>query len=350
MNHQTTDSKEEHPLRAVAALTRAVQRMAGIRMPPQPPPPVESIATIAIMSMPMIEVAFDGFHIPDSLCAAAGGVNSFYVRWLEAAGIRVVVLQWNDEWETKLKLLQCINGVLFPGGDLDHFQDVLQEYFVRVKEIYQYAVTRMEQHGDPFFLWGTCQGFQLLCAAAADDLSVVEPGFEGTGCCMMALELTEDTDSSTFLGSGTTPAHILEALRSSRSTLNVHRYGVSPSAFSAPGSKLGEAFRVLATNVDSNGRPFVSCVEHKTAAIVAVQFHPEWPPFDYSDRRVEQSTEAIAVSSYISQFIRSMLRRNATQHFFRSTKDLEGLVVERCPVTYEGFGWELYWNKPTKRT
>ena len=344
---ESPPARQKRSLRTLAILSEAVQRMQSVSMPAQPPPPLDRIPSIAIFSMPMIEVDFDGFHLPDSYCAAAGGVNSFYVRWLESAGIRVLIMQWDDDWEAKLPLLQSVNGVLFPGGDLDHFQFVMDAYFQKVLEVYKYAVERSEQHDDPFFLWGTCQGFQLLCAAAAGDLSIVQPGFKGTGCVMLPLDLDEDAIAdSRFLNSKLTPAHILEAVRRAPSTLNVHRYGVDPSAFMT-NPNLQAAFRILSTNVDETGRPFVSTIEHRTASIVAVQWHPEWPPYDFSDARVQQTDEAIAVTSHVAQFIRAQLRKN--KHVFPSTRELERHIIERCPVTYEGFGWELFWNKAVKR-
>jgi gamma-glutamyl hydrolase len=333
-------------LRTLSKATVALSKLSSIVLPPQPPPSLTTIATIAIFSMPMIEVNFDGFQLPDSYCAAAGGVNSFYVRWLEAAGIRVFILQWDDPWEEKLKTLQQVNGVLLPGGDLDHFQAALEAYFARVKEVYAYAVTQSTEHNDPFFLWGTCQGFQMLCAAAADDLRVVQPGFVDTACVMLPLSVdaTEIADSR-FLSPATAPPHILRALQDAPSTLNVHRYGVAPETFQT-NAKLRAAFRVLSTNVDGAGRHFVSTIEHRSAAIVAVQWHPEWPPFDFSDARIAQTDASMAVSSYVALFIRSQLRRNG--HAFHSVREMERSIIERCPVTYEGFGWELYWNKAVK--
>ena len=335
-------------LKRALKIISALSKSTGICLPRQAAVEPRHVATMAVCTMPMIEVEFDGFTMPDTICAASGGISSFYVRWLEAAGIRVCILQWDDPWDEKLRVLECVNGVLFPGGDLDHFQSTIEVYLANVKQIYKYAVDRAAV-GDPFVVFGTCQGCQLICAAAADDLSIVEPGFVGVECKMLNLELTPEAACPRRLlfRSDETPPHILRYLQASNSTLNVHRWGVAPGTF-AKNAKLAEAFTVLSTNVDAAGRRFVSTLEHKHAAIFALQWHAEWPPFDFSDARIEQTQESLAVSSYMAHFIREQLRKNT--HHFQTLRSLEGSVVERSPTSHEGFGWELYWARPRKRS
>ena len=170
--------------------------------------------------------------------------------------------------------LHLYAGVLLPGGDLDHFSKVLDAYFLEVKFLYQYALQQTDK-GDEFFLWGTCQGFQMLCACAADSLSVVEPGFVDTACVMMPLNFTKEAEASKMLGATTTPPHIVEAFKSYPSTLNVHRFGVTPATFLA-NPNVSSALVALSTNVDGKGREFVSTMEHRSANIFGVQWHPEW--------------------------------------------------------------------------
>ncbi len=211
--------------------------------------------------------------------------------------------------------------------------------------MYAYALSEYAA-GNPFFLWGTCQGFQLLCACAADDLNVIEPGFEGVLSTMLPLDFDEEQrPSSVMFGDATTPSHIIASARSAPSTLNVHRYGVTPATF-ASNAGLKAAFRAISTNVDSNGRRFVSTMEHRTANIFGLQWHSEWPPFDFTNVNIVQSGDSIAVSSYVAQFIRSrlMLCRNR----FNTVRQMESMVIERSPVSYAGFGWELFWARPSK--
>jgi len=71
---------------------------------------------IGILSQPL-DSDFDGdsrFDGYDSYLMAA------YVKFVEAAGARVVPLIWGEPEEVTLDKLSKLNGVLFPGGDGDY--------------------------------------------------------------------------------------------------------------------------------------------------------------------------------------------------------------------------------------
>lgn len=87
------------------------------------------------------------------------------------------------------------------------------------------------------------------------------------------------------------PARAWSVVTKQAVTYNSHHYGVLPTAYS-PGSKLdsfyGESARhrssvlncvcaleILSTNVDRNGKRFVSAIEAKAYPIYGLQFHPE---------------------------------------------------------------------------
>jgi hypothetical protein len=69
-------------LHSVALAVRAT--LGTIGMPATPSLAATDTLTIAVVTMPMVEVEYDGFHLPDSLVMAKGGVNSFYVRCIMA--------------------------------------------------------------------------------------------------------------------------------------------------------------------------------------------------------------------------------------------------------------------------
>ena len=71
---------------------------------------------IGILSQPL-DSDFDGdsrFDGYDSYLMAA------YVKFVEAAGARVVPLIWGEPEEVTIDKLSKLNGVLFPGGDNDY--------------------------------------------------------------------------------------------------------------------------------------------------------------------------------------------------------------------------------------
>lgn len=73
---------------------------------------------IGILSQPLSSDLADDprFEGTDSYMMAA------YVKFMEAAGARVIPLIWNEPKEVTMDKLSKINGVLFPGGDGDYLE------------------------------------------------------------------------------------------------------------------------------------------------------------------------------------------------------------------------------------
>jgi gamma-glutamyl hydrolase len=231
-----------------------------------------------------------------------------------------------------------VNGILFPGGGLGGQQ--LEEYFAVVQEIVDQAV-EWNRAGDPFVVWGTCMGFQVVCAAVARNLSVIQGGYHGLYPAMLPITFSAAQPSSRMFGTLTTPAHILSVLSSQNSTLNWHHAGVSPNAFVAVQS-LGAGLKILSTNVDVNGKSFVSSVEGTDGtAIFATQFHPERIQFEYTNDLIGHKKGDIEVSEYLALFIAEQLKKN--NHTFSSPSDAEAHSIHNYPIVNYGLGYELYW-------
>jgi gamma-glutamyl hydrolase len=73
-----------------------------------------------------------------------------YVKFMEAAGARVVPLILGEAEEVTLEKISKLDGVLFPGGDGDYIEmggNIIRKI--------------MEYNDDGHFypVWGTCLGF-----------------------------------------------------------------------------------------------------------------------------------------------------------------------------------------------
>ena len=265
-------------------------------------------------------------------------VEAYYPHWLATAGIRSIPIPWNATWEVQLDLLKKVNGVLFPGGDL--MGEGREDYFGYVQKVFDQAVA-WNRAGDPFVIWGTCQGYQIVCACAARNISVIEPGFVGVDGLMMSLNFTSAQPTSRMFGVNTTREEILNIFATENSTLNWHSLGVTPSGFDQ-NPAMGKMLSVLSTNTDLAGRVFTSAVEGKDGlSIYATQFHPERPLFELNSRRVGHTVGDIKVSQWLALFIKEQLQRN--NHTFPTPEEAEAHSIHNYPIVNYGENSELYW-------
>ena len=82
-----------------------------------------------------------------------------YVKYVQAQGARVVPIINGEDQNTTLDKIHHLDGVLLPGGGGDYFAKgsaVLDE------------VKKINDAGQFYPLWGTCQGYEFLTAYTAD--------------------------------------------------------------------------------------------------------------------------------------------------------------------------------------
>lgn len=305
-------------------------------------PTQKDVPIIGILISPMQEC-----NTPPSNIASQnpiGCIESYYARWLEASAARIIPIPWNMSASPQTKtqidyLLGRVNGVLFPGGGLGG--EVYDEYMNTLQYIVDYALAQNEISKDPFFLWGTCFGFQLMARAVSKNQSVVTGGFSGMYPLMMALNFTSDQPSSTLFGTSTTPADIIADLKTKPSTLNWHHAGILPEAwYSNP--VLPNKLRALSTNTEPSGeKSFISCYEGTTANIFASQFHPERPEFEFTNPGIGHTSSDLAVSRYIANFAVSRAKLN--DHTFETPEAAEQLILELHPRVYQQWGVETFY-------
>merc|ERR1712072_178273 len=93
-------------------------------------------------------------------------------------------------------IFNSTNGLLIPGGAVSLTESDLG-YARAGKKFFEMAKYSWDEHRDPYPIWGTCLGFELLALLAAD-------GQPSLASCKsqdqaLALELTEEWDDS-FIG------------------------------------------------------------------------------------------------------------------------------------------------------
>jgi gamma-glutamyl hydrolase len=233
-----------------------------------------------------------------------------YVKWIESAGARVVPLQFDLPQSQLRELYSQINGILLPGGGSSINDNSTYARFSR--QLFEWAVE------DKLPVWGTCLGFEQLMvyssdAAAATGTGSVLEEFDSESL-FLPLGFTPAAATSRILRSA--PARVIATLGQQNVTANLHRSGISPSVM-ASNSKLNHTWRVLATNVDRKGKPFVSLAEGISLPLFASQFHPEKNAFEFDQTwdtpevaRPLHSVDAIEAAAWLGRAFVNAAQQN----------------------------------------
>ena len=87
-------------------------------------------------------------------------------------------------------------------------------------------------------------------------------------------------------------------------TENWHNYGVGLDTFELYMEPMG--FRAVSTNIDTNGKEFVSSLEHIEHRIYGTQWHPEANQYDPDPKgtsNIVHSTLATTAMNYMAEFL-----------------------------------------------
>ncbi|GIZ01035.1 gamma-glutamyl hydrolase [Caerostris extrusa] len=226
-----------------------------------------------------------------------------YVKFIEAAGARVVPIWIRQPVSYYEDIMSKINGILF-----------------LVVATFSEA---MNDNGDFFPIWGTCLGFELLNYLAANDTLWMK------SCA------AEDLPTNIEFANGYKNSRMFKDLdmslkskmNSENVTIHYHQWCLTPQNYTLSG--LDKYFKVLAVNRDSRGMTFVSIVEAHKYPYYAVSFHPEKVMFEWSITKTHQNiphtADAIRTSQYFADFFINQARKST--HRFLSKKNENDLLI-----------------------
>lgn len=280
---------------------------------------------IGMFSLPM--ATYPGVQIQDPCHGnpACEILPASYVRFIEAAGGRVVPVSYHATDAQIDFLVQSLNGFLFTGG-----QDIQVPRAVHRLLEHSWKLHKEGKPGRALPIWGTCLGFEWLVSHVAD--GCLENSFNAMNLSL-PLQLTDRAHSSRLLG--TAPPSVIQAMTDHNTTFNFHHRGVSPTRWESFPA-LTMTFEVLSTNTDTDGKPFVSTVEGRNGLPwYGVQWHPEKNTFEHGlsedgtpFEAIPHSPEAVAVQQYVANFFVNEARQS-TQRFAHVADEASHLIYGR---------------------
>lgn len=259
--------------------------------------------------------------------------NSYYVKWIEAAGAQVVPVPYNLTESQVEELFMKLNGILFTGGGLSL---TLNASYVRTAKAFYTLAT--SNSSDYFPVWGTCMGFQLLNILTAwNDSVLCEYCFHGVENTPLALNFTRAAEGSRFFGS--LPSNILYILGHYNVTQNFHHDGVTPVTF-LENKNLHQFYNMLSTNHDSNGKEFVSTIEAFEWPVYGTQWHPERPQFEWTPQdNINHTSSAILAMQYVADFFVNEARKSP--HKFPASELTKEVIYNYYPINMN-YGNQVY--------
>lgn len=258
-------------------------------------------------------------------------IAASYVKYLEAAGARVVPIDFYSTEKEIDELFENLNGFFFPGGGAV-FPSSAQYVFDKV-------VTANDA-GDFMPLWGTCMGFQWLLICASRDTDILDPktGTMDSYNYSIPLDFTETAASSRLFSSASEAT--MNILATENVTMNNHHYGIFTEHFETTPS-VADFYNVLSTNEDRNGVSFISTMEAFKYPIYGTQWHPEKNPFEWSVNAdgspyeaINHSPNAISIAQYTANFFVNEARKSSHAYSSVSAMD-EALIYNYSPVKTE---------------
>lgn len=269
-------------------------------------------------------------HYGDTYIPAA------YFKYVEMGGARAVPIFVKKGQAYYDHIFSSINGVLFPGGGVN----ILTSEYAKAAQILYRSAIKANQNGDYFPLWGTCLGFQLLTALATGKDLMTEFDAENL---MLPLNFSDGYKDSRLYGN--LPDDVFHYLSKENVTTNYHHYGITPTDFQFS-VDLTKYFRILSTNVDRNGKEFVSTIEGINYPIYGTQWHPEKPNFIWNIQdNINHGPDAIRVAQYAANFLVGEARKNG-HRFNTIQEEIDALIENYSPVYHRDstFADRYYFN------
>eukprot|EP00794_Sanderia_malayensis_P000531 gene531-1184_t len=230
-------------------------------------------------------------------------IAASYVKFIEAAGARVVPIPDKIDEKNLTILINSINGLLLPGGKVNL---VDSHYFKTARKLHN-LITDYNHQGGYFPILSICLGFEAMHRFVEKNTRTVS-SFNAENSSL-PIKLESDFKTSRMFYNLT--KELRNALEKKPLTSNFHQEGIDP-AWYKKSKKIKDEYRLLATAKDRDGKQFVAAMEGKKYPFYGLQFHPEKPAFEWHPTLdIRHTSEAVKIGQYIADFFVDETRKNS---------------------------------------
>ncbi|KAJ8010674.1 hypothetical protein DPEC_G00077580 [Dallia pectoralis] len=250
-------------------------------------------------------------------------IAASYVKFLEAAGARVVPVMINQTLEEYKKIFNSINGILYPGGGVS----IITSGYANAARIFYKLAIEASLRGDYFPVWGTCLGFQELTYLTTGKWLLSRTNTQG-----VALPLVFANGSRESKLFKDFPADVLNSLASEPITENSHKWSLTLKSYNR-NADLMKFYKVLTTNSDGKTE-FVSTMEAYDFPIYGTQWHPEKNAYEWRRPYIPHSPFAVKTTFYMADFFVKEARKNF--HKFEDEEAARRSLIYNYNSVYAG--------------
>ncbi|XP_014521529.1 gamma-glutamyl hydrolase 1 [Vigna radiata var. radiata] len=250
-------------------------------------------------------------------------IAASYVKFVEAAGARVVPLIYTEPPEKLLKKLELVNGVLFTGGWAKSGL-----YFETVTKIFK-KILEKNDAGDHFPLYAVCLGFELITMIVSQDNNILEEFSASDQASTIQFVESAKIEETVFQRF---PPELLRKMTTDCLVMQNHHYGISPGKL-LDNPKLSSFFEILTTCTDEDDKVYVSTVSSRNYPVTGFQWHPEKNAFEWGSPRIPHTEDAIQITQHAANFLVSEARKSLNRPLTQEL--LDNLIYNYSP-TYGG--------------
>jgi len=265
--------------------------------------------------------------LEDSFVNKTSYIGAAYVKYIESAGARVVPVLINQDDAYYEMIFNSTNGLLIPGGAVSL---TTSGYAKAGLKLFNMAMKSWDEGSDPYPIWGTCLGFELLALLAAE-------GQPNLASCLsvdqaLALNLTQEFEESKI--GKAMPSETVSIVSNKEVTINFHHWCLTPQNFSA--FHMENFWKMLATGKDVNQLEFVALIEARNYPFWASQFHPEKNAFEWTEKwnNIPHSKDSVDSATFFAQYFVEQTRKN--HHQFESREIEENHLIYNFSPYYTG--------------